>query len=45
MVDEIKEILEQEYGWGNLDSGDTKWFVNELIKDILEIVNSNTDKN
>lgn len=44
-VKQIKEILEQEYGWGNLDSEDTKWFVDELIKDVVDIVNLNTDKN
>lgn len=42
-VKQIKEILEQEYGWSNLDSEDTKWFVDELIKDVVDIVNLNTD--
>lgn len=42
-VKQIKEILEQEYVWGNLDSEDTKWVVDELIKDVVDIVNLNTD--
>lgn len=43
MVEQIKEILEQEYGWGNLDSEDTKWFVDELIKDVVNIIKNKTE--
>lgn len=42
-VKQIKEILEQEFGWSNLDSEDTKWFVDELIKDVVDIIENKTE--
>jgi hypothetical protein len=36
-IEELKVILSQDYGWGNLDGEKHKWFVDELIKDILSI--------
>lgn len=41
-VTNIKKILEKEYGWFHLDSENYSWFVDEIIKDILKIIN---DKN
>ena len=34
---EIKDILESDFGWQNLDCEDKKWFVDELIKDVVSI--------
>ena len=34
---EIKDILESDFGWQNLDCEDKKWFVDELIKDVVFI--------
>jgi len=41
-VDNIKNILEKEYGWFNLDSESHKWLIDEIIEDILKIID---DKN
>lgn len=38
-ITKIKRELQKEYGWENLDCEDKKWFVDELIKDTLSIVN------
>ena len=35
----IKKELEKNYGWGNLEHDD-HWFVNELIKDVLTIIDA-----
>lgn len=40
----IKEILETDYGWGNLEAEDTVWFVNEIIKDVVKIVENLNDE-
>jgi hypothetical protein len=37
ILEQIKEKLEFEYGWSNLDCEDKKWFVDELIKDVHSI--------
>jgi hypothetical protein len=37
-VTNIKKILEKEYGWFHLDSESRNVLVNELIKDILNII-------
>jgi hypothetical protein len=37
-VDNIKKILEKEYGWFNLDSESHKWLVDELIEDTIKII-------
>jgi hypothetical protein len=37
-VNKIKRELQKKYGWENLDCEDKKWFVDELIKDTLLIV-------
>jgi hypothetical protein len=42
-TEELKVILSQDYGWGNLDSEKHKWFVDELIKDILSITKKTTN--
>ncbi len=38
-LNEIKDILEDEFGWGNLDCEEHKWFVDGLIKDVVSICN------
>ncbi len=38
-VSRVKKDLENDYGWDNLDCEDKKWFVDELINDVLSIVN------
>ena len=38
-LNEIKDILEYEFGWSNLDCKEQKWFVDELIKDVVSICN------
>lgn len=37
-VTKVKKILEKDYGWENLDIPDQKWFVNELIKDTIKVI-------
>ena len=37
ILNKIKDILEEHFGWENLDCEDKKWFVDELIKDIHSI--------
>jgi predicted RNase H-like HicB family nuclease len=37
ILERIKVILEEQFGWGNLDCEDNKWFVDELIKDVHSI--------
>lgn len=37
ILNRIKEILEEQFGWENLDCEDKKWFVDELIKDVYSI--------
>jgi len=39
IIEDIKEKLEFDYGWENLDCKDKKWFVDELILDIHNILN------
>lgn len=41
-VTNIKKILENEYGWFNLDSESHKWLVDGIIEDTLKIID---DKN
>ena len=35
---ELKTILEEKYGWGNLDASETKWVLEELLDDIADII-------
>jgi len=37
-VTSVKKKLKKDHGWENLDNKSQKWFVDELIKDILKIV-------
>ena len=37
ILNRIKDILEEQFGWENLDCEDKKWFVDELIKDVHSI--------
>lgn len=37
ILNRIKEILEEQFGWENLDCEDKKWLVDELIKDVYSI--------
>ena len=41
IIEDIKEKLEYNFGWENLDCKDKKWFVDELILDIHKICISN----
>jgi len=36
----VKKILKDEYGWENLDNEREKWFVDELIKDVIKIIDA-----
>jgi hypothetical protein len=37
-VAKIKKKLEKEYGWGNICLEQNEWFINEIIKDTLKII-------
>lgn len=37
-VNKIKRELKEKHGWDNLENNSQKWFVDELIKDTLAIV-------
>jgi hypothetical protein len=39
-VEKIKRTLEKDYGWSNLMQKDNEWFLNEIIKDTLDIINN-----
>jgi hypothetical protein len=42
ILEQIKEKLEFDYGWSNLDCEDNKWFVDNLIKDVHSICTQTT---
>jgi len=35
-VENLKRVLKEKYGWDNLDTEHFKWFINELLKDVIE---------
>lgn len=35
---ELKNKLEQDFGWEDLDCEDNKWFVDHLLKDTIEAI-------
>jgi len=35
----IRKELEKNYGWSNMDTRESNFMINELIKDTLKIVN------
>jgi hypothetical protein len=35
---DLKDKLEQDFGWKNLDCEDNKWFVDHLLKDAIEAI-------
>jgi len=35
---QLKDKLEKDFGWENLESEETKWFVDELLKDTIQAV-------
>lgn len=37
-VTKVKKILQKDYGWENLDIPDHEWFVKELIKDTIKVI-------
>ena len=37
-VTKVKKILKKDYGWGNLDVPEQEWFVKELIKDTIKVI-------
>ena len=43
-VTRVKNKLEKDYGYGNLNSESQKWFVDGLIKDTLTIVDEELKK-
>lgn len=36
----IKRVLIKNYGWGDMGIDRHEWFVNELIKDVLTIIDA-----
>jgi hypothetical protein len=38
-VTKVIRELEKKHGWGNLKIEDKKWFINELIKDTIDVIN------
>lgn len=36
----VKRVLEKDYGWGNLDKEPHKFMVNELIRDVISVIDS-----
>lgn len=36
---QLKSKLEKDFGWGNLESDDNKWFVDNLLKDTIQAIN------
>jgi hypothetical protein len=39
-VEKIKKELQKNYGWDNLDCDDKEFFIEELIKDIIDVLNN-----
>jgi hypothetical protein len=35
-----KKKLQKNYGWDNLDCDDKEFFIEELIKDIIDVLNN-----
>jgi hypothetical protein len=35
---QLKDKLEQDFGWENLDCEDKKWFVDHLLNDAIEAI-------
>tara|TARA_R100000544_G_C2221507_1_gene57854 strand:- start:792 stop:1028 length:237 start_codon:yes stop_codon:yes gene_type:complete len=35
---QLKSKLEKDFGWGNLQSDDNKWFVDNLLKDTIQAI-------
>jgi hypothetical protein len=35
---ELKDKLEKDFGWENLDCEDNKWLVDRLLKDAIEAI-------
>jgi hypothetical protein len=35
---QLKSKLEKDFGWGNLESDDNKWFVDNLLKDTIQAI-------
>lgn len=38
-VTKVIRELEKKYGWANLKTGENDWFVKELIKDTINVIN------
>ena len=34
-LSKLKKILEDDYGWGNLDTDENRWFVDEILQDSI----------
>ena len=35
---QLKDKLKKDFGWGNLESDDNKWFVDSLLKDTIQAI-------
>ncbi len=38
-VTKVIRELEKKHGWGNLKTAEKRWFINELIKDTIDVIN------
>jgi uncharacterized protein YktB (UPF0637 family) len=39
-VTKIKKKLVEDYGWSNMNIKENQWFIDELIKDTLKIIDN-----
>jgi uncharacterized protein (DUF2132 family) len=44
LLKKVKKELHKNYGWDNLDCDDKKTFIDELIKDVIDILNKQFKK-
>ena len=38
-VEKLKDKLQKEFGWENLDSNEYKWFIDNLLRDSIKAIN------
>ncbi len=38
-VEKLKDKLQKEFGWENLDSNEYKWFIDNLLRDSIRAIN------
>jgi len=39
-VEKVIRELEKNHGWRNLICNDEEWFVKELLKDVIKVINN-----